>query len=118
VVGAGVLTLPHAVSWLGWLAGPLCLTVFFVINIWCAFMLADVYEVGAAAAMADIGRTNECTIIAAHYPSITAKHATTGLDLKCMEGSLLSQLQHPVHELLAARCCNTCSQGMASIKIV
>lgn len=45
IIGAGVLGLPHAVSWLGWGAGIIILVLFFIIT-WCASMLlTDMYEV-------------------------------------------------------------------------
>lgn len=45
VVGAGVLGLPNAVSWLGWVAGPLCLTAFFAVALWSSIMLSKLYSV-------------------------------------------------------------------------
>ncbi|GBG00553.1 amino acid permease [Raphidocelis subcapitata] len=45
IIGAGVLGLPNAVAWLGWIAGPICLTVFFVTTLWTATMLCDCYHV-------------------------------------------------------------------------
>jgi amino acid permease len=47
VIGAGVLGLPDALAWLGWVAGPICLVAFCAITLWASFMLADVYQVGA-----------------------------------------------------------------------
>ncbi|PRW60763.1 Amino acid permease 2 [Chlorella sorokiniana] len=43
VVGAGVLALPQAVAWLGWVAGPICIIAFFIIQIIASHMLAMVY---------------------------------------------------------------------------
>ena len=43
VVGAGVLGLPYSVAWLGWIAGPLCLIVFFSISMWSSHLLAQLY---------------------------------------------------------------------------
>jgi hypothetical protein len=45
VVGAGVLGLPNAVSWLGWVAGPLCLVAFYLVALWSSIMLSKVYSV-------------------------------------------------------------------------
>lgn len=44
-VGAGVLGLPYAVSWLGWVAGPLMLFLFFLLARWTSILLAEVYSV-------------------------------------------------------------------------
>lgn len=43
-VGAGVLGLPSSLAWLGWVGGLLAL-LLFVISLWCALMLTDVYIV-------------------------------------------------------------------------
>eukprot|EP00878_Enallax_costatus_P023871 GHUV01025427.1.p1 GENE.GHUV01025427.1~~GHUV01025427.1.p1 ORF type:complete len:156 (+),score=38.65 GHUV01025427.1:187-654(+) len=45
IIGAGVLGLPSSVAWLGWIAGPLALVVFFVFSLWAAIMLTEVYMV-------------------------------------------------------------------------
>ena len=45
IIGAGVLGLPYAVSWLGWIAGPVCMVAFYVITLWTATMLTDCYHV-------------------------------------------------------------------------
>jgi amino acid permease len=45
IIGAGVLGLPHSMAWLGWVGGVLALVAFYVITLWCMWMLADVYEV-------------------------------------------------------------------------
>lgn len=45
VVGAGVLNLPYAVSWLGWIAGPLLITAFFVFSLLSSVMLSQCFEV-------------------------------------------------------------------------
>lgn len=42
-VGAGVLGLPSAMSWLGWVAGPILLTFFYGTALWTSRLLADVY---------------------------------------------------------------------------
>ncbi|KAI8467603.1 MAG: transmembrane amino acid transporter protein-domain-containing protein [Monoraphidium minutum] len=44
VIGAGILGLPYAVSWLGWAAGLACLVIFFVITLWSCTMLTDCYH--------------------------------------------------------------------------
>ena len=43
VVGAGVLGLPNSVAWLGWVAGPICLVVFFAVSLWSSHLLAQLY---------------------------------------------------------------------------
>ena len=45
VVGAGVLALPYSVSWLGWVAGPSLVLIFYLIALMSSHMLAAVYEV-------------------------------------------------------------------------
>ncbi|WIA23496.1 hypothetical protein OEZ85_000240 [Tetradesmus obliquus] len=45
IIGAGVLGLPHSMAWLGWVGGCGALLLFYVITLWCMWMLADVYEV-------------------------------------------------------------------------
>jgi amino acid permease len=45
IIGAGVLGLPNAVAWLGWVAGPACLVLFFATTLWTATMLCDCYHV-------------------------------------------------------------------------
>jgi hypothetical protein len=44
IIGAGVLGLPHALSMLGWLGGCVALVAFFLVTVWCSFMLSDMYE--------------------------------------------------------------------------
>ena len=44
IIGAGVLGLPHAMSYLGWVGGVVALVAFFVVTMVCSFMLADMYE--------------------------------------------------------------------------
>lgn len=41
VIGAGVLSLPYAISMLGWVAGPLCLGLFASITLYTSQLLAD-----------------------------------------------------------------------------
>lgn len=43
--GAGVLTLPWAVSWLGWAAGPLLITIFYLSTVICSNLLSETVEV-------------------------------------------------------------------------
>lgn len=43
--GAGVLGLPNALSWLGWVAGPALITIFFLTTVLSSRLLADVVEV-------------------------------------------------------------------------
>jgi hypothetical protein len=45
MVGAGVLSLPSAMSWLGWIGGLLSLLTFYAVSLWCSLMLAAVYHV-------------------------------------------------------------------------
>ena len=45
VVGAGVLNLPYAVAWLGWVAGPFLVTLFFLLSLLAAVMLGMCFEV-------------------------------------------------------------------------
>ena len=45
IIGAGVLGLPHALSWLGWIAGTVCLVAFFMVTLWTCTMLTDCYNV-------------------------------------------------------------------------
>lgn len=40
-----MLGLPSSMAWLGWVGGLLALLLFFVISLWCALMLTDVYMV-------------------------------------------------------------------------
>ena len=35
--------LPYSVAWLGWIAGPACLIVFFSISMWSSHLLAQLY---------------------------------------------------------------------------
>lgn len=41
VIGAGVLSLPFATSWLGWIAGPLLIIFFAAVTLWTSALLAD-----------------------------------------------------------------------------
>ena len=43
VVGAGVLGLPNSMAWLGWVAGPICIVLFFAVSMWSSHMLARLY---------------------------------------------------------------------------
>jgi len=36
--------LPNSVAWLGWVAGPICLCVFFVIAMWGSLLLSKIYH--------------------------------------------------------------------------
>lgn len=45
VVGAGVLALPYSVSWLGWVAGPILIIVFYLFSLLSSMLLASLYEV-------------------------------------------------------------------------
>eukprot|EP00890_Picochlorum_soloecismus_P005896 jgi/Picsp_1/6307/NSC_03656-R1_amino acid permease len=45
MVGPGVLALPSAASWLGWVFGPILLTLFYVTCLLVSSMLVSVYEV-------------------------------------------------------------------------
>ncbi|WPT16873.1 Amino acid permease 2 [Picochlorum sp. SENEW3] len=46
IIGIGVLALPSAISYLGWIAGPLLLFVFFLVTLLACSMLASIYLVG------------------------------------------------------------------------
>lgn len=46
MVGAGVLGLPNAVAWLGWVAGPILLVLFYAVALFAARCQADIYRVG------------------------------------------------------------------------
>lgn len=45
IIGAGVLGLPNAISWLGWVAGPLCLTLFYLVTLLTSTLLANCHEI-------------------------------------------------------------------------
>jgi amino acid permease len=45
VVGAGVLALPYSVSWLGWVAGPIMVILFYLFSLLSSRLLASCYEV-------------------------------------------------------------------------
>lgn len=58
-----MLSLPSAMSWLGWIGGITCLLLFYSISLWCSLMLARVYKVNgrrhptySAAVLAILGR--------------------------------------------------------------
>lgn len=40
-----MLSLPSAMSWLGWVGGLLALLLFYGISLWCSLMLTSVYKV-------------------------------------------------------------------------
>jgi amino acid permease len=42
MIGAGVLSLPSAMSWLGWVGGLVSLLLFYSISLWCSLMLSGV----------------------------------------------------------------------------
>lgn len=44
LIGGGVLPLPLAISWTGYVAGPAAIMLFFAIALWCARMEARVFE--------------------------------------------------------------------------
>uniref|UniRef100_A0A383V4H3 Amino acid transporter transmembrane domain-containing protein n=1 Tax=Tetradesmus obliquus TaxID=3088 RepID=A0A383V4H3_TETOB len=44
IIGAGVLGLPYALSWLGWVGGIFILLLFYVITLWSSLMLAECHE--------------------------------------------------------------------------
>ncbi|KAI8113466.1 hypothetical protein M9435_003467 [Picochlorum sp. BPE23] len=44
IVGAAILALPKVMSWLGWIAGPILLWVFFGISLMASRMLSACYE--------------------------------------------------------------------------
>lgn len=45
MLGAGVLTLPWATSWLGWAAGPLLIAIFYCSTLICSRLLSATVEV-------------------------------------------------------------------------
>lgn len=45
IIGFGILALPNAISYLGWIAGPLLLFVFFCITVMSNYLLVSVYQV-------------------------------------------------------------------------
>ncbi|KAI8112681.1 hypothetical protein M9434_004002 [Picochlorum sp. BPE23] len=45
VVGAGVLALPYSVSWLGWVAGPFLVILFYAFSMLSSFLLVSLFEV-------------------------------------------------------------------------
>jgi amino acid permease len=44
IVGAAILALPKVLSWLGWVAGPILLWIFFAISLLASRMLSSCYE--------------------------------------------------------------------------
>ena len=44
IIGAGVLGLPNAVAWLGWVAGPVAVLLFYAISVWLGVVLSMVYH--------------------------------------------------------------------------
>lgn len=44
VVGAGILALPQTTAWLGWIAGPILLIIFYAVSLLASRMLAECYE--------------------------------------------------------------------------
>jgi hypothetical protein len=44
IIGAGVLGLPYALSWLGWAGGIACLLVFYAITLWSSLLLTECHE--------------------------------------------------------------------------
>ncbi|CDP02898.1 unnamed protein product [Coffea canephora] len=44
VIGSGVLSLPWAISQLGWIAGPMALISFSLITLFASTILADFYR--------------------------------------------------------------------------
>lgn len=45
MVGAGVLALPHALGYLGWIAGPICIIAFYLVALLACRMLVSIYNV-------------------------------------------------------------------------
>lgn len=46
IIGAGVLGLPYAMSWLGWVGGIITLLLFFAITLWSSLLLTECHETG------------------------------------------------------------------------
>lgn len=45
IIGFGILALPNAISYLGWIAGPLLLFVFFCVTVISNYLLVSVYQI-------------------------------------------------------------------------
>jgi amino acid permease len=45
VLGIGILALPSAISYLGWVAGPTLLAIFFLATVFSNYLLCSVYQV-------------------------------------------------------------------------
>ena len=43
--GVGVLTLPQAIAWMGWVAGPLLLIAFYLVTLLSAHIISRLYMV-------------------------------------------------------------------------
>eukprot|EP00879_Flechtneria_rotunda_P006672 GHRR01007012.1.p1 GENE.GHRR01007012.1~~GHRR01007012.1.p1 ORF type:complete len:285 (+),score=58.74 GHRR01007012.1:338-1192(+) len=44
IIGAGVLGLPYALSWLGWVGGMAMLVLFYAVSAWCSLLLVECHE--------------------------------------------------------------------------
>lgn len=45
IIGFGILALPSAISYVGWIAGPILLLVFFFVTVVSNYLLVSVYQV-------------------------------------------------------------------------
>ncbi|GAB4817399.1 hypothetical protein N2152v2_004445 [Parachlorella kessleri] len=74
IIGAGVLGLPQTLAWLGWIAGPILITAFYLVTLLTSTLLASVYEVKGVrhrrypdAVKAILGRKGEITLAVFQY---------------------------------------------------
>ena len=44
IIGIGILALPYAVSYLGWIAGPILIFVFYLCTVLSNYLLVSIYQ--------------------------------------------------------------------------
>ena len=44
IIGAGVLGLPNALAWLGWVGGVVAVLLFYLVSVWLGVLLSEVYH--------------------------------------------------------------------------